>query len=468
MEHDSGSQNDCEGRAKEIQEVFSEIQLFVQTHPTVHSPEELEEFEKKIEQKTKRLAGLITGQVIQDSLASEEMQREALQFVGSWPRPMRNDGMEYVNIRTKSGQVVTVRTSYFRRKGKRIFKKRHPGIYPGLILLGIQDRCTPGLASDISLLAAAMASFEEVGQVLSGMGIHLDIKTIRSISYSFAAAARLMQQESIIQLGTVSGRRVVVSCDGGRIRIRTNKRGRKTKKNRNRYKTDWREPKLLIVYVVDAEGRKEQSFSPLIDSTLKGPDAMFALLGHYLSQLEVTKADRVLFVADGAPWIWKRLAEFIPKWGLKPDQVVELVDFFHAVEHLGKIAALRKGWSTKERKQWMTRHRRLLLKGHVSQVIEDVRTICRGRNSKEIRTQQNYFVKNAARMAYATVKDMKMPIGSGAVESAIRRVVNLRLKGAGIYWKEENAEAMLMLRSFFKAGRWNILKQMANPAFFTL
>ena len=65
MDHDSGSQNDCEGRAKEIQEVFSEIQLFVQTHPTVHSPEELEEFEKKIEQKTNLQPSMVTTNYIQ-------------------------------------------------------------------------------------------------------------------------------------------------------------------------------------------------------------------------------------------------------------------------------------------------------------------------------------------------------------------------------------------------------------------
>ncbi len=54
-----------------------------------------------------------------------------------------------------------------------------------------------------------------------------------------------------------------------------------------------------------------------------------------------------------------------------------------------------------------------------------------------------------------------LPIGSGAMESAIRRVVNLKLKGASIYWLQENAEAMFMLRSYFKAGRWNMLKQLA-------
>ena len=62
----------------------------------------------------------------------------------------------------------------------------------------------------------------------------------------------MVQGSELYELGeTVNGRRVVISTDGGRIRIRKNKRGPKTKKGSNRYSTDWREPKLLIIYVVN-------------------------------------------------------------------------------------------------------------------------------------------------------------------------------------------------------------------------
>ncbi len=133
-----------------------------------------------------------------------------------------------------------------------------------------------------------------------------------------------------------------------------------------------------------------------------------------------------------------------------------------AVDQLGNVAALRNSSSTKQPQRWIKRHRRLLLKGEVNQVVEAVCEICRGRHSKAIRTERNYFIKNAARMAYAKLKALKLPIGSGSVESAIRRVINLRLKGACIFWYRENAEAMLMLRAYYKAGRWSMLKNMAN------
>src|SRR3989441_5874536 len=145
--------------------------------------------------------------------------------------------------------------------------------------------------------------------------------------------------------------------------------------------------------------------------------------------------------------------------GLAAAQVEELLDFYHAVQHLEQVAALRKDWSAKARAQWRTQQRRLLLRGQVEQVIAAVQAICRGRNSKAIRTQRDYFIKNQSRMAYAKLVAMKLPIGSGAIESTVRRVVNLRLKGPSLFWCRASAEAILLLRSYYKAGRWNMLKR---------
>ena len=65
-------------------------------------------------------------------------------------------------------------------------------------------------------------------------------------------------------------------------------------------------------------------------------------------------------------------------------------------------------------------------------------------------------------MAYAQLMALKLPIGSGAIESTVRRVVNLRLKGPSLFWCRASAEAILLLRSYYKAGRWNLLKRMAT------
>ena len=169
-----------------------------------------------------------------------------------------------------------------------------------------------------------------------------------------------------------------------------------------------------------------------------------------------------MFVADGARWIWTRIPGLVKSLDLNPKRVFELIDFYHAVEHLGNVASLRKKWSAKERKTWIKKQRRLLLRGKAVSVVKAVKSICRGRNSKAINRERNYFVRNEQRLAYPLMKTLNLPIGSGGVESAVRRVINLRLKGPCIFWYKKNAERILMLRSYYKSGRWNYLKQMAN------
>src|SRR6266567_1194225 len=463
MMSDSGFNSQDTDYARRIQEVLDELQQMQQPPQVVTSPEELEALEREIRQRTDHLGSLLVGHHLQQALDSAALQAEQEQLVRQWPKPLKNDGRVKVGIRTAHGMAVSVWVTYYRRKGQRRAGKRDAGVYAGLVLLGIYDRCTPALASEVSLLAAMLGSLAEAQDVLAARGVEVDTKTVRLIAYRYAARARLAQQiERTAFEDTVAGRRVVISSDGGRLRLRETKRGPKTKKGRRRYTGAWREPKVLIVYVVDAEGKQESRFAPFIDATLKGPDAVFALLRTYLQRLEITQADHVLFIADGAPWIWKRVPLLVQALGLAAEQVHELLDFYHAVQHLGQVAALRKDWSAKARTRWRTQQRRLLLRGQVEQVIAAVQAICRGRNSKAIRTQRDYCIKNQSRMAYATLVAMKLPIGSGAIESAVRRVVNLRLKGPSLFWCRASAEAILLLRSYYKAGRWNLLKRMAT------
>lgn len=310
-------------------------------------------------------------------------------------------------------------------------------------------------------MATIVSSFQEASQIMRDRGVSIDAKTICELSRRYAQRAEYAKNNVELNLESLSGRRVIISTDGGRIRIRKKKRGPKTKKGRHRYTTQWREPKLLIIYTVNEQGEKSSAFSPLIEGTMKGPDAVFGLIKFYLNQLKIDKADKILFVADGARWIWNRVPDLVVSLGVSMSRFYTLIDFYHAVEHLVKMADLRSGWNKKERQDWVKKHRRLLLSGKISEVITSIRVICRGRNSKKLLAEKNYFVRNRKHMQYDVIASIGLPIGSGAMESAIRRVVNLRLKGASIYWLEKTAEAMLMLRSFYKAGRWDMLNIIA-------
>jgi hypothetical protein len=426
---------------------------------------ELEALEKEIVRRTDQLAGLLIGYKVQQSIESEELKKETLKLIEACPKKLKNQGGREVRIHPLRGEEVTITCSYFSQKSKKDKrrKKKRTGIYPAFILLGLYDRYTPGLSSEICLMATVTSSYEEAHHLLKELGYEVAVKTIRSISMLYAkrAKAALMAQESVFP-ETVSGRTVAVSTDGGRLRIRLNRKGMKTKKGRHHYHTNWREPKLLVIYVVDQDGRSDRTFSPFIDGTMKGPDAVFWLLDYYLSKLNIRTSDMVVFVADGARWIWNRVGALMSSLGVASDCYDEVIDFYHAVEHLGKIANLQKRWKAAQKKRWVTKYRRLLLKGAITEVVKEIRRLCRGKRSKKLNTERDYFVRNQSRMKYAEIRRKGLPIGSGAMESAIRRVVNLKLKGASIYWLQENAEAMLMLRSYFKAGRWNMLKQLAS------
>ena len=181
----------------------------------------------------------------------------------------------------------------------------------------------------------------------------------------------------------LKGRQVIIATDGGRCRIRKTKRGPRTAKKRRRYSTDWREPKLLIIYVIDANGRMDKQISPLIDGTLKGPDVLFGLLYGYFLALDLSDASRILFVADGAPWIRESVLLARKMLGAKGVKCImhELIDFYHAVQHLHAFAGLRRRWSEKQRKRWVSQQAKLLKNGRIDQVLANLQTATKGSRS---------------------------------------------------------------------------------------
>ena len=264
--------------------------------------DELEEREKQIHALTRELGDCYTAIHVQHAL---DGTKEAAANMARNGNPLlKNKGLKTVNIRFLGGTIIQIICSYYARNCDDKRMKRAKGCYPGLLLLGIYDRCTPELASIISMSSAALCSLEEAQHMLESRGCSLDIKTIRNIMKRFSARARLCQKASNYAFtfdGNGKGRRIVVSTDGGRVRIRTTKRGRKTKKHRNRYHTDWREPKLMIIYVVDDKGRSDTNFLPIIDGIIGGgPDPVFELIESYLKKLNISQEDSLLFVADGA------------------------------------------------------------------------------------------------------------------------------------------------------------------------
>lgn len=444
----------------QLNDGFLEIEWLIKEVVHIKDPDSLYEVEQRIGEATNRLAACMLALKIQEALNNQGIGDEQGKIIGSVPQKMKNQGVREVVLSTSFGVPITVVTSYFSRadkKDRRCRKRR--GLFPGLFLLGIHDRLTPKLASEVSSTAVIVGSYAEARQVMENRGIFIDAKKIGETCRRYAQRAKLaVRTEGYNFSETLSGCRVVVSVDGGRVRIREKKRGPKTKKGRSRYHGAWREPKLLIIHTVNACGKTDKTFAPFIDASMKGPDAVFSILQFYLEKINVSEAEKVLFVADGARWIWDRVGRLFASLGLSPERCHELLDFYHAAEHLNKVAGLQNKLKPAEKKRWFAKHRSMLRNGRTLEVVEAIKELCRRSRNKKLRTERDYFVRNMNRMLYSDAAKEGLPIGSGSVESAIRRVVNLRLKGASLFWLKETAEALLYLRAHYKAGRWNMLR----------
>ena len=225
---------------------------------------------------------------------------------------------------------------------------------------------------------------------------------------------------------------------------------------RSGFSTPWREPKLFTIYLLDVSGGVERSFSPVHDATLGDADAMFSLLEEYLRRLGIAQAARVIFVGDGAPWIWERVSRL--REALSPEgvEVFEVVDYYHAAAHLWKLVEVREPLSEKERNRLYAKAKRRLREGEVQDLKQEVLQGTRGKVRKQVLKGMEYFETYASRMQYAIFKAAGVPQGSGCVESAIRRVINLRLKAPGTFWTPKMAEVFLFLRAQVISGRWRV------------
>ena len=219
-----------------------------------------------------------------------------------------------LTVRILEGVEVEVSSPYFVKRGrKRGRKKRGPngrGCHLLLDVLGFIGRCSPEFVDEAVKLALLCPSFEVATQVLDARQIKLDKKTLRRLCKALGELG--LEQRATIALKdelSFSGRTVYIGIDGGRMRMREPKRGRKPKlgKKYPRYDTPWREPKLFTIYMLDEKGRVEKSWTPIHDATRGNADLMFEMLEATLLELPLQQADRVVFIADGAEWIWPRV-----------------------------------------------------------------------------------------------------------------------------------------------------------------
>lgn len=342
------------------------------------------------------------------------------------------------------------------------------GIYPELAVLGFSEGSSPALASRVARMSALLPSFQMAREELARDGVPLNIKEVRRIAeqQGFELLRTRKRDIDSYRAGLMPrgmqlrGKRVGVAIDGGRVRTRVvvrKKRDKRTgQKRRQKFRTEWREPKLLIIFEMDKRGRMVRGSRPWIDGTFQGPDACAELLAMHLHRLGAAAALSVAFLSDGAPWIWDRLAWIEQRVGLKAERVYRVLDWCHAVHHIS-LALQGLGLGEKDRQQLYRQLRGWLKGGQAYRVTAELSLCAEGCPADAaVWTAIAFLEKHAmaGHMKYAQLRKRGVALGSGAIESAIRRVVNLRLKGNGMLWEVKNAEAMLVLRAAALSGRW--------------
>jgi len=154
-----------------------------------------------------------------------------------------------------------------------------------------------------------------------------------------------------------------------------------------------------------------------------------------------SRAQKKVVLADGAEWIWNLVAEHFPG-------AIQIVDLYHACQHLWEV--VRKLYPNNEgnQKTWMRVHQKLLEKGKIEKLVLSLRSIDADNPevAEKIRTEADYFERNAGRMRYPQFRRQHLFVGSGVIEAGCKTVIGSRLKRSGMFWTVRGANAILTLR----------------------
>lgn len=179
----------------------------------------------------------------------------------------------------------------------------------------------------------------------------------------------------------------------------------------------------------------------------------------------------VVALGDGAEWIWRHARAYLALPGV---EVVEIIDLYHAYEYLWAVGNTVFGAETARAAAWVEPLKtRLYQEGAAplhAALTTLARTVCvpvaattpESAAATAVRRALDYVTTNAARLDYPAFIARRFPIGSGAVESSCKSVVQARTKGAGMRWSAAGAQQVVSLRALHRSGRWDAFWQ-AQP-----
>jgi len=321
------------------------------------------------------------------------------------------------------------------------------GHCPADAALALEGAYTPALSRMMYRAAAKNSYTEASADLFEYAGVKVCDRQIQRLVQTVAPAVepwlRTVQDQGESALMYVSG-------DGTGVPMRKEELvGRKGKQADGSAKT--REAKLGCVFLqtqVDAEGhpvRKENSTSYI--GSLEGALEFGLLLRQEAQRRGLAKATQIIFLGDGAAWVWELARVNFPG-------AILILDFYHALQHVHGLVEALWGKESLEGKKRIKRWKGWLLKNKAAGIIEQARAeFPSALDTDKAQKEIGYLENNLERMTYGTFRKAGYFIGSGVVEAGCKTVIGKRMKCSGMFWSEEGGQGMLDLRCAFLSNR---------------
>jgi hypothetical protein len=154
-----------------------------------------------------------------------------------------------------------------------------------------------------------------------------------------------------------------------------------------------------------------------------------------------SRATKKVVIGDGAVWIWNLAGQHFPG-------AIQIVDFYHARQHLWELSARLFPHHDKVRKRWIARCLDRLDRGNIEALAKILRDSqpATAELAKTVTNEAEYFERNAERMRYPAFREQGLFVGSGVVEAGCKTVIASRLKRSGMFWTVRGADAIIALR----------------------
>jgi hypothetical protein len=296
-----------------------------------------------------------------------------------------------------------------------------------------------------SAFAEAAADLEEY------TGVQLSVSHVERIAVHIGSSlARALRQQSHqhqvggLPLPDLRPARLYISMDGKMVPLRDPWR---RDGSQGALACRYGECKTGVVYEAEPGPKGDQGVRHCAYVSTMGKVGVFGpLIGTLAHTHGHHRAREVVVLGDGAPWIWQIAATQFPS-------AVQILDYYHATQHLWSVANAWFGEATAEATAWMEAREAELKADQVLLVLRAIREWKpRSAAKRQLRdTEYQFIANNAERMRYRTFREKGYHIGSGVVESACGHVVGQRLDEGGMHWREETADAIVCLRAALRS-----------------